>query len=502
MPYVPTNYTTTPANSNPNLIEHLTGIDNALGGAAANLAWANQTATTGDVTSSTGTNATLTSATALLAGLMTSADFIKVRDLPTIPATIGAATQILQVNAGGTALEYVAQPTGVTDLAYTAAAAQGTVTSSTGNDATLPLVDATNAGLMAPADFTKIGLIPNALGTANQILRVNAGATALEYVTSAAVDLGYTASPTNGVVTNSDGTDSTIPLGDATNAGLIQPADFTKLSNIAVTQAVDLDAMETDIAEHQTLLGVPDASTDLGNFTGTLLGDGTETVKTALQALETAVESVPTRIQTVVPTIAARDAQTGLAAGDLTWVVDASADATVDAGGALYIHDGTNFFKVAEAEALDVVTDLAVANVTATSLDVTSSTGTDATLPAATNAAAGVATAAQITNLESLIALSGIAADLVNFGTLLTGDIARDNATLLQALIDIEAGAQMATATQANLLDAANPINTTGKFQGRKVRVTDRDNIVVFSRGTGATDSWGDSGNIYEATPV
>lgn len=45
---------------------------------------------------------------------------------------------------------------GATDLAYTAGATGGTVTSSTGTDATLTLADGTNAGLMAPAQHTKL----------------------------------------------------------------------------------------------------------------------------------------------------------------------------------------------------------------------------------------------------------------------------------------------------------------------------------------------------------
>lgn len=44
-------------------------------------------------------------------------------------------------------------------------------------------------------------------------------------------NLGYTASPTNGVVTNDKGDDATLPLADGTNAGLLAPANFTKLSN-------------------------------------------------------------------------------------------------------------------------------------------------------------------------------------------------------------------------------------------------------------------------------
>jgi len=47
-----------------------------------------------------------------------------------------------------------------------------------------------------------------------------------------ATDLGYTASPTNGIVISSTGTDATIPLADATNAGLLKPAKYTLLESI------------------------------------------------------------------------------------------------------------------------------------------------------------------------------------------------------------------------------------------------------------------------------
>jgi len=50
-----------------------------------------------------------------------------------------------------------------------------------------------------------------------------------------ATNLGYTASPTNGIVTSSTGTDATLPLADATNAGLLTPAKFTVLQNTSGT---------------------------------------------------------------------------------------------------------------------------------------------------------------------------------------------------------------------------------------------------------------------------
>lgn len=54
-----------------------------------------------------------------------------------------------------------------------------------------------------------------------------------------ATNLGYTASPTNGIVTSDTGTDATIPLADGTNAGLLKPAKFTVLENTSGTNTGD-----------------------------------------------------------------------------------------------------------------------------------------------------------------------------------------------------------------------------------------------------------------------
>ena len=49
---------------------------------------------------------------------------------------------------------------GQSDLDYTPASDGGTITNTNGEDAELPLVDATNAGLMSPEDFKKLGDMP------------------------------------------------------------------------------------------------------------------------------------------------------------------------------------------------------------------------------------------------------------------------------------------------------------------------------------------------------
>lgn len=102
-----------------------------------------------------------------------------------------------------------------------------------------------------------------------------------------------------------------------------------------------------------SLSGESISSTGHGTFTGSTISDNVNT-KIALQELETALEAIPTKKQSVVPDIAGRDALTNLSAGDIAYVTDASSDATVTSGAALYVSDGTNWFKIAEFESLDL----------------------------------------------------------------------------------------------------------------------------------------------------
>ena len=83
-------------------------------------------------------------------------------------------------------------------------------------------------------------------------------------------NLAYSASATNGVVTSDTGTDATIPAADGTNAGLMVPAQFNKLGHISITQAVDLDALET--ASHAAVTLGGSASTNPLTLSGQQLG--------------------------------------------------------------------------------------------------------------------------------------------------------------------------------------------------------------------------------------
>lgn len=89
----------------------------------------------------------------------------------TLIITAGAAVCDYEVLAGdpskqGYYLQGSAGGSGSTNLAYTAAPTGGVVTSDTGADAALSLADGTNAGLMAPAQHTKLAGIASG-ATAN-----------------------------------------------------------------------------------------------------------------------------------------------------------------------------------------------------------------------------------------------------------------------------------------------------------------------------------------------
>lgn len=93
-------------------------------------------------------------------------------------------------------------------------------------------------------------------------------------------NLGYTPSPDDGTITNDNGDDATIPLADATNAGLLKPADFSKLASITAIFTTALktayDAVVSDftalIATGVRLITSGEI-TKLSNTSGTNSGD-------------------------------------------------------------------------------------------------------------------------------------------------------------------------------------------------------------------------------------
>lgn len=117
-----------------------------------------------------------------------------------------------------------------------------------------------------------------------------------------------------------------------------------------------------------------------------------------------------------VANIAARNALTGLSVGDRVFVVDATGDATVSSGWAIYVWRGAAFTKVAEQEGLDVVVGGANLSYTASPTQgiVVSSTGDDAVLPAADGTNAGLMVPAQFNKLAFITVTGSVNLDSLN----------------------------------------------------------------------------------------
>lgn len=149
------------------------------------------------------------------------------------------------------------------------------------------------------------------------------------------------------------GTDVTIPASTGSLAGLMTAAQNTKLAGVATgATANSTDATLLDRANHT------------GTQSSGTISDFVEAVQDTMAATIVAGTNITATYNDTAGTI--------------------TLDATGGGGGGS--------------------TNLSIASITATTLTVVSDTGTDAIIPASTNAAAGLATAAQITKLDGIAA--------------------------------------------------------------------------------------------------
>lgn len=90
-------------------------------------------------------------------------------------------------------------------------------------------------------------------------------------------------------INNSNGTGVILAAATTSLAGLMAAADKTKLDFITITQAVNLDTVESQQGNLISLTGMAAGSTNLGTFSGSIISDNV-TIKVALQTLEAAHE--------------------------------------------------------------------------------------------------------------------------------------------------------------------------------------------------------------------
>lgn len=116
-----------------------------------------------------------------------------------------------------------------------------------------------------------------------------------------------------------------------------------------------------------------------------------------------------------VANIAARNALTGLSIGDRVFVIDATGDATVSSGWAIYVYRGpSTWTKVAESEGMDLIVGANLSYTPApTQGTVVSSTGDDATLPAVDGTNAGLMLPSHKAKLDHLTVTQAVDLDAV-----------------------------------------------------------------------------------------
>jgi hypothetical protein len=253
---------------------YATKLDGIAAGAqvnvATNLSAGTVTATTYPLNSSTGTGVTLAAATGSLAGLMVAADKTKLDGIAT-----GA-----QVNVAA-------------DLAYTTAASNGTVTSSTGTDATIPAATTSLAGLLTGADKTKldgiatgatanVGTVTSVSGTAPVSVATGTSTPVISMAAATASVHGYMtstyASKLDGIATGAQVnvatnlsagtvTATTYPLNSSTGTGVTLAAATGSLAGLMVAaDKTKLDA-STASATNSTIV-LRDGS---GNFAANIV---------------------------------------------------------------------------------------------------------------------------------------------------------------------------------------------------------------------------------------
>lgn len=101
---------------------------------------------------------------------------------------------------------------------------------------------------------------------------------------SAATNLGATLSASNIIVTSDTGADATLPAADASNAGLMVPAQFTKLAAISGTNTGDETTASIKTALGITTLTGANTGDQTISLTGDVTGSGTGSFATAIGA--------------------------------------------------------------------------------------------------------------------------------------------------------------------------------------------------------------------------
>lgn len=176
-----------------------------------------------------------------------------------------------------------------------------------------------------------------ALGTGSAITLTSSVAelNILDGATLSTTELNYVDGVTSAIQTQLDAKAATASLATVATSGAY--TDLSGTPTIPTASSLSVDDLIT-------LSGVAEGSANLGTFTGTTIADN-QTVKQALQSLETAVEGKQASITTVLTLTASTSAPSSPAAGTFAVADGTSWDPATKAGAVPYpvFYDGTSW---------------------------------------------------------------------------------------------------------------------------------------------------------------
>ncbi len=353
----------------------------AAGGIANTNISVSATSNSVSVESDTGNDATIAAANGTLAGVMSASDYTKLAGIEAGATADQSGSEIVSAidTQLGSADWRASSGAGSTNLSTTRNATTVTVASDTGTDATLPAADATDAGVMTAAQFSKlsgieagatadqtgseiVSAIDTQLGSADWRASSGAGST----------NLSTTRNATTVTVASDTGTDATLPAADATDAGVMTAAQFSKLSGIEAGATADqtgseiVSAIDTQLgstgwrgagttnlgysADADSVQITSDTGSDVDILAATNSSAGVmaATDKShldSLYALIGNIPSVPSRVFNVLNYGALPDGGSAAAATNRTAFENAILAAEAAGGGQIYAPRGTYYIS-------------------------------------------------------------------------------------------------------------------------------------------------------------